>query len=157
MDVHAPSAQYTMTTKEMLKTFSPIILFSIILPLIDIVTDLRIIIRLFSGVFYCIPPEELNSTMEGNDIYGFSPNYYGSDFDDYSDYVARNNKINRELQLPLITNTSYDYSDSYYYGFSPEVFGSEFDDDQLPSIPECELLTHHIFATLLLGEFKGKI
>ena len=131
MDVHAPSAQYTMTTKEMLKTFSPIILFSIILPLIDIVTDLRIIIRLFSGVFYCIPPEELNSTMEGNDIYGFSPNYYGSDFDDYSDYVARNNKINREL--------------------------AEFDDDQLPSNPECELVTHKKFAILLLGEFKGKI
>ena len=46
--------QTTMTTKEMSKSFLPIILFSIVLPLIDIVTDLRIIIRLFSGIPGCI-------------------------------------------------------------------------------------------------------
>ena len=49
--------QTTMTTKEMSKSFLPIILFSIVLPLIDIVTDLRIIIRLYSGVVYCRKPE----------------------------------------------------------------------------------------------------
>ena len=42
MSVQGLQAQSTMTTKEMLKSFSPIILFSIILPLIDIVTDLNL-------------------------------------------------------------------------------------------------------------------
>ena len=52
-----------MNTKEMLKTFSPIILFSIVLPFIDIVTDLRLIIRLFSGVTGCI---SLRDTLKLN-------------------------------------------------------------------------------------------
>ena len=49
MSVQGPQTQSTMTTKEMAKSFLPIILFSIVLPLIDIFTDLRMIIRLFSG------------------------------------------------------------------------------------------------------------
>ena len=36
----------------------PIILFSIILPFIDIVTDLRMIIRLYSGIPGCISHED---------------------------------------------------------------------------------------------------
>ena len=47
--------QTTMTTKEMSKSFLPIILFSIVLPFIDIITDLRMIIRLYSGITGCIP------------------------------------------------------------------------------------------------------
>ena len=79
MGVQAPSAQSTMTTKEMLKTFSPIILFSIILPLIDIVTDLRIIIRLYSGVVYCLLPE--------NDIiFGFDLDYVDLEYE-YAEYA----------------------------------------------------------------------
>ena len=54
MSGQAPRVKSTMTTKEMLKTFCPIILFSIVLPFIDIVTDLRLIIRLFSGITGCI-------------------------------------------------------------------------------------------------------
>ena len=42
----------------MFKTFFPIILFSIVLPLIDIVTDLRMIIRLFSDIQTCIYYED---------------------------------------------------------------------------------------------------
>ena len=49
MSVQGPQTQSTMTIKEMAKSFLPIILFSILLPLIDIITDLRMIIRLFSG------------------------------------------------------------------------------------------------------------
>ena len=37
----------------MLKTILPILLFNIVLPFIDIVTDLRIILRLFSGITVC--------------------------------------------------------------------------------------------------------
>ena len=36
------------------KIFLPIVLFSVILPFIDIVTDLRLIIRLYSGIQICI-------------------------------------------------------------------------------------------------------
>ena len=46
LDYHPPSSQ------TMLKTFLPIILFSIALPLIDIVTDLRLIIRLYETQKY---------------------------------------------------------------------------------------------------------
>ena len=54
MAVQGPQTQSTMTIKEMAKSFSPIILFSIILPLIDIYTDLRLIFILFSrSVPYC--------------------------------------------------------------------------------------------------------
>ena len=54
MSVQGPQTQSTMTTMEMAKSFSPIILFSIVLPIIDIFTDLRMIIRLFSGIKSCI-------------------------------------------------------------------------------------------------------
>ena len=69
----------TMTTKEMSKSFLPIILFSIILPLIDIVTDLRLIIRLYSGVYSCIQyPTDLiwRYKYEGLKKYGI---YYYED------------------------------------------------------------------------------
>ena len=58
MSVQGPQTQSTMTTKEMAKSFLPIILFSIVLPLIDIVTDLRMIIRLFSGITSCVPEND---------------------------------------------------------------------------------------------------
>ena len=54
MSVQGPHTQSIMTTKEMALSFLPIILFSIVLPLIDIFTDLRMIIRLFSGITVCI-------------------------------------------------------------------------------------------------------
>ena len=45
--------------------FGPIILFSIILPFIDIITDLRMIIRLaFIGIDSCIPRSGSNITSE---------------------------------------------------------------------------------------------
>ena len=59
MSVQGPQTQSTMNTKEMAKSFSPIILFSIVLPLIDIVTDLRMIIRLFSGISSCVSYEDI--------------------------------------------------------------------------------------------------
>ena len=48
MSVNAPQAHSKLTTKEMMKMFGPIIFFSILLPSIDIITDLRIIIRLYT-------------------------------------------------------------------------------------------------------------
>ena len=55
MSVHGPHTQSTMTTKEMAKSFPPIILFSIVLPFVDIITDLRMIFILYSRPLpYCI-------------------------------------------------------------------------------------------------------
>ena len=54
MSVQASLAKSTMTSKEMTKMFLPIVLFSIILPLVDIVTDLRLIIQLYSDAYTCI-------------------------------------------------------------------------------------------------------
>ena len=59
MSVQTTPVQSNMTTKEMLRTFSPIILFSIVLPIIDIVTDIRLIIRLFSSFNSCICHEDI--------------------------------------------------------------------------------------------------
>ena len=64
MSIQGPQSQSTMTTKEMAKSFSPIILFSIVLPLIDIFTDLRLIIRLYYGTPICIHfRDDLNGTL----------------------------------------------------------------------------------------------
>ena len=59
MSVQGPQTLSTMTIKEMAISFLPIILFSIVLPLIDIVTDLRMIIRLFSGITGCVSYEDM--------------------------------------------------------------------------------------------------
>ena len=68
MSFQGPQPQSTMTTKEMAKSFSPIILFSIVLPLIDIFTDLRMIFILFSRALpYCIDDKIIN-------IYGININ-----------------------------------------------------------------------------------
>ena len=66
MSGQAPQAQSTVTTKEMLKMFFPIVLISLILPLIDIVTDLRLIIQLYSSVIYkCIPRSDQTRSRQG--------------------------------------------------------------------------------------------
>ena len=57
MIVQGHQTKSTMTKKDMSKSFLPIILFSIVLPFIDIGTDLRMIIRLYSGISGCIPYE----------------------------------------------------------------------------------------------------
>ena len=62
MSVNTPRASSNLITKEKLKMFGPVILFSIILPFIDIITDLRMIIRLaFIGIDSCITPSVSNN------------------------------------------------------------------------------------------------
>ena len=70
MSVQASRAQSTMTTKEMIKMFLPIVFFSIVLPFIDIVTDLRLIVRLYSGVYRCIPFEDLGKFNISYSVWG---------------------------------------------------------------------------------------
>ena len=61
----------------MSSAFLPIILFSIVLPLVDILTDLRLIVRLYSGHLYCIPCQwkwcypELESCRKSEDLSTF--------------------------------------------------------------------------------------
>ena len=56
----SPSAPPPLTTWQLVKMTGPIILFGILLPFVDNVTDLRMIIRLYSGIPDCkyIDPEE---------------------------------------------------------------------------------------------------
>ena len=49
----------TMTNGQLVKMAAPIILFSIILPTVDNVTDLRMIIRLYTGITGCASTYEL--------------------------------------------------------------------------------------------------
>ena len=42
-----------LTTGQMVKMFGPIVFFSILLPFVDIVTDLRMIITLYTGIYAC--------------------------------------------------------------------------------------------------------
>ena len=53
--VQAPQSESTLTIMAMIKMFGPIVIFSIILPLVDIVTDLRLISRLYISVCYAPP------------------------------------------------------------------------------------------------------
>ena len=47
MGVQAPQSESTLTIKSMIKMFGPIVIFNIVLPLVDIITDLRLISRLY--------------------------------------------------------------------------------------------------------------
>ena len=82
MSVKASLAKSTMTSKEMTKMFLPIVLFSIILPLVDIVTDLRLIIQLYSGAYTCGDWEKYNVSysewedcLDSDDMTNFCQQY----------------------------------------------------------------------------------
>ena len=84
MSVNTPRASSNLTTMEKLKMFGPVILFSIILPSIDIITDLRLIIRLaFIGYENCIPPsvsnnitpDEYEACFRSDELSEFCPRY----------------------------------------------------------------------------------
>ena len=80
MSVQGPQTQSTMTTMEMAKSFSPIILFSIVLPLIDIFTDLRMILILFSRSFlYCIS-NDVDISISNSDYQNCRETYYKEAF-----------------------------------------------------------------------------
>ena len=53
VQVQAPQSESILTTKAIIKMFGPIVLFSIFLPFVDILTDLRLIIQLYFG-YTCI-------------------------------------------------------------------------------------------------------
>ena len=126
MSVQAPQAQSTMTTKEMLKMFFPIVLFSIILPLIDIVTDLRLIIRLYSSVIYnCIPRRDLILKEDNIGIVNKLWSYYYEDGKRNVSYIEWTNCTNSAADLD---NFCQQYPNS------------------------CIEETHYKFATLLMGE-----
>ena len=52
-DTPSSPAPPPLNTWQMVKMFSPIVIFSILLPLVDILTDLRMIITLYTGVYAC--------------------------------------------------------------------------------------------------------
>ena len=126
LSVQAPQAQSTMTTKEMLKMFFPIVFISIILPLIDIVTDLRLIIQLYSSVVYkCIPRRDLGD-LEKNNLPSQYWYYYYEDGKRNVSYSERNNCL--DYDIVDLSNFCQQYPNS------------------------CIGEIHYKFATLLMGE-----
>ena len=119
-----------MTTKEMAKMFLPIILFSIILPLIDIVTDLRLIIRLYSSrLLSCILSEDL---IWNDDVFDWRDGGYGRE------KIAYYEDGNRNVS----------------YGEVQDCVNSDDLSDFCQQNPNPCIWEKHIkFATLLLGEY----
>ena len=52
-DTPSSPAPPPLSTWQMVKMFGPIVFFSILLPFVDIVTDLRMIITLYTGIQAC--------------------------------------------------------------------------------------------------------
>ena len=65
-----------MAIKEKIKKVAPLILFNLVLPTIDIITDLLMIIRLFEGSFRC-NEDDLGSPAF-NQCKNFGPNNFCS-------------------------------------------------------------------------------
>ena len=138
-----PPKTMTMTTKEMSKTFLPIILFSIILPLIDIVTDLRLIIRLYSSSLYsCIPYSDLAW------IYG--------EFDEYGKWIyGEHEKYGIYHYEDGSKNISYEeWKDCTYWNDTSYLIWNDLSDFCQQNPNPCIQEKHIKFATLLLGELN---
>ena len=66
------------TVKEKLKKTTPILIFNILLPTIDVITDLLIIIRLFEGSYKCNQDETTTNLYEYEQCKAYGPNNYCS-------------------------------------------------------------------------------
>ena len=156
MTVQGPKTQSKMTTADMSKTFVPIIIFSIVLPIIDIVTDLRIIIRLFSGIASCVPYddiEKLNARVVNSNNYYFC---HGSSVR----YVHPSSKPNCYFVhscRPGINGERWCHHQEVIWNVSYSEWNDcRISDDlstfcqQYPNL--CKSEKHTKFATLLLGE-----
>ena len=139
-----------LTTWELVKMTGPIILFGILLPTVDNLTDLRMIIRLYSGIYGCkyVSPydyvRETNGTWE--DLFTCQQ--------DPDAYCQVNNPEDRECR------------DFYWSGYPGNDFpGCTWDLDTCKPDPAtfCEnkpdrvtcggIYTHRIFASMFLGNF----
>ena len=167
MSIQSPKTQSTMTTSDMSKTFVPIIIFSIVLPIIDIATDLRIIIRLFSGITSCVPYddiEKLNPSVvytlpsvyadyvqnEGGGYYCIEPIYYDDTRSNECYFVhSCRPGINGEKLCQhekVIWNVSYSEWNDCRISDDLSTFCQQY-----PNL--CKSEKHTKFATLLLGEY----
>ena len=59
--------------KERIKKITPILIFNILLPTIDIITDLLIIIRLFEGSYKCNQDDSTASLFEYEQCKAYGP------------------------------------------------------------------------------------
>ena len=142
------SASPPLTTWELVKMTGPITLFGILLPTVDNLTDLRMIIRLYSGIYGCkyVSPydyvRETNGTWEDLYICQQDPDTYcqvnpGSSDCDYfylSGYPGND-----------FPGCTYDYDTCKP---DPATF-CEYHPDRVT----CRVYTHRIFASMFLGNF----
>merc|ERR1712243_230705 len=64
--------------RERIKKITPILIFNILLPTIDIITDLLIIIRLFEGSYKCNQDDSTASLFEYEQCKAYGPHNYCS-------------------------------------------------------------------------------
>ena len=121
-----------MNRCELFKLIAPILLFSVVLPAIDIGTDLRFIIRLYTGV------------CDGATFRVVWSDYYDKcqDF-----HEIKHQRYCNASKNPVCPQACDKYEDFQTCLHDP-VF---FCDYLKPQSPMCKFIKHPTFATMLLG------
>ena len=143
------SPSLPLTTWELVKMTGPIILFGILLPTVDNLTDLRMIIRLYIGVPGCnnVKPynvKEMNGTWEDVVTCQQDPDTYCQENPDPMDCSEF---------------YSWGYPDHNFPGCTWDIYTCKSDPatfcENNPHHLNCGgLYTHRIFASMFLGNFN---
>ena len=169
----------TTTTWQLMKMAAPIVLFSIILPTVDNVTDLRMIIRLNTGITGCIRTYDLHwqesYTCQEDPITYCKSNPNSTEcsyFERYGDpflipgckLIWQNEYTCQEDPATYCQSNpnSDECNDFERYGWVSDIPGcvyfSCYTDpltycDQRPASPSCKPIKHKRFATMFLGKY----
>ena len=148
------SASPPLTTWELVKMTGPIIFFGILLPTVDNLTDLRMIIRLYSGIPGCnyVNPEsyisETNGTWEDLFTCQQDPDTYCQD-----------NSESLECHYFFRNGYPDDIVGAFIPGCRRDYYACVFDSDPVtfcennPHRIACGHYKHVKFATMFLGIF----
>ena len=143
----------SLPTWELIKLSGPIIFFSILLPLLDTFTDLRMIIRFYRGIPGC------NAT--------YDEIYYGEDF--Y--FFNWQNRFTCEVDPNIYCETNPNSSECDYFdetGIPSRISGCEWDViicerdpatfcESKPTSSLCKRFHHTIYGTMFLGNYLKKV
>ena len=140
------SASPPLTTWELVKMILPILGFGILLPTVDNLTDLRMIIRLYSGIYGCKyvrPWDYVKTNGTWEDLFTCQQ--------DPDTYCQEN-------------PGSWDCDNFYRWGYPNQFPGCAWDIETCNKDPAtfcenkpdrvtCGIYTHRIFASMFLGNF----
>ena len=150
------SASPPLTTWELVKMTLPIMGFGILLPIVDNLTDLRMIIRLYSGIYGCkyVRPwdyvGETNGTWEDLFTCQQDPDTYCQD-----------NSESLECHYFFRNGYPDDIVGAFIPGCRRDYYACVFDSDPVtfcennPHRIACGHYKHVKFATMFLGNYFG--